>query len=72
LSAFGLPFLRVTLSGANVVVSWQSNLAGFGLESTSNLSSGIWTPVGGAVLSGGRFQVTVPATTSPQFFRLKK
>jgi hypothetical protein len=72
LSAFALPFLRVNLVNANVVVSWATNLVGFSLQSTTNITSGVWAPVSGAVVSGDRQNVTLAPATSPQFFRLKK
>src|SRR6185295_16782079 len=72
LSAFALPFLRINRVGANVVISWQSTLTGFNLEKASSLTSGSWTSVGGAVLSGGRYTVTLPASSAAEFFRLRK
>ncbi len=72
MSAFALPFLNVRLAGGNVVVSWASTLVGFTLQSCPNVSSGIWTPVTGATLSGGRYSVTNAPAGTALFYRLAK
>jgi uncharacterized repeat protein (TIGR03803 family) len=75
-----LPSPPVTLipSGANVILSWPTNYAGFDysgytLESTTDLGSLAWTsnlPVP-AILNGQK-SVTVPVTGRQQFFRLRQ
>lgn len=65
------PTLAVTLVGANAVVSWPTNFAGYTLQSKVNLTGGAWNPVGTApVVTGANYQVTLPATNAAQFFRL--
>jgi hypothetical protein len=58
-------------SGANVVLRWPAAAAGFSVQARSSFSSGSWntlTNVPG--LNGSNWQVTVPTTGGPQFFRL--
>ncbi len=71
ISAFALPFLRIVPAGANVVISWQSSLAGFNLETTTDVASGVWTPVNGATVVSGRYTITQSAATN-HFYRLRK
>ncbi len=72
LMAFALPYLRVNLVNTNVVVSWQATLTGFALEAKSSVTSGTWTPVGGATITNGRYTVSLPVGTGAQYFRLRK
>jgi hypothetical protein len=72
LAAYVLPFLRINRVSGNVVVSWAATLTGFRLEATSNLSSGTWTPVSGAVNVDGQNTVTLTTPTGNRFFRLVK
>jgi len=72
LSAFALPFLKVNLVSGKVVVSWASTLVGFNLETATSVTSGQWSNVSGATLSGGQYSVTLTPAATPQFFRLQK
>ncbi|HXJ74185.1 MAG TPA: Calx-beta domain-containing protein, partial [Candidatus Dormibacteraeota bacterium] len=66
------PSLSATLSGANVVVCWTSNAAGYALQSTTNLSPfSIWATVTSApVLAGNQFCVTNSVAGDQRFYRL--
>ena len=72
LAAYVLPFLKINRVGGNVVVSWAATLTGFQLEGTSNLSSGNWTPVSGAVTVNGQNTITLTDSSGNRFFRLVK
>lgn len=57
--------------GGNVVLSWPVAAAGFSVQTRSSLTSGSWTILPNApTLVGNTWQVTVPTTNSPQFFRI--
>lgn len=66
------PQLTITPDGANIVLNWPTNVAGFTLQSTTNLGSpSSWTAVSASpVIVGGQNTVTSPASGSMQFFRL--
>lgn len=62
--------LTVASAGGNVVLSWPS-YAGYGLESIGEFGQ-TWTPVNAApALVNNQWQVTVPASSDAQFFRLR-
>jgi hypothetical protein len=74
LPTLSLPALSVLLSGTNVMVSWPSaDTAGFALEQAGALApSTSWvTNTTSATDDGTNKSVTLPATNSPQFFRLR-
>jgi uncharacterized repeat protein (TIGR03803 family) len=58
------PTLTIALAGTNAIVTWPSNVTGFNLESTTNLSS-VWNAV------SGQYSVTNPVLGRQKFFRLK-
>jgi hypothetical protein len=59
-------------SGA-ITINWPDHAAGFKLESTTNLTSGVWLPVTNQpVSSGGNFIVTNALTLPRNFYRLHK
>lgn len=60
------PTLLIQLSGANVILSWSPDTAGFALEQTDDLTTLIWVdaPDGNPV--------TIPAGVAARFYRLKK
>jgi len=60
--------LSVSLSGANLTISWPASATGYTLESKTSLSSGTWTAVTGVVNNS----VTVSTATGSKFFRLRK
>lgn len=69
----------VTLSQSTVsspsalAVSWPSWALGFTLESTTNLTGGLWTPVAATPgLSGNFWSVTIPTTNNLDFYRLQR
>jgi uncharacterized repeat protein (TIGR03803 family) len=72
--SFSLPPPRLAIihSGANVVLTWPANAAGFTLQSTTNLgSTAVWSTNSPApVIVNGRNAVTNPAAGTRQFYRL--
>ncbi|PWU09020.1 MAG: hypothetical protein C5B50_28120 [Verrucomicrobia bacterium] len=66
------PWLTLTRSGANLVISWPSSLTGFTLQQTKDLTGKpVWSTVSQTTsLVGSQYQVTIPATQIKQFFRL--
>lgn len=68
------PQLKIILSGANVVLTWQTNATGFTLQSTTNLgSSAFWSNVSLApVVVNGQIAVTNPISGPQKFFRLSQ
>ncbi|PYI80058.1 MAG: hypothetical protein DME26_22350, partial [Verrucomicrobia bacterium] len=70
-----LPALSVLRSGPDVMVSWPSaETAGFALEQASTLAAApSWVTNTARVTDDGTNKsVTLPATNSPQFFRLRR
>jgi hypothetical protein len=54
-----------------VLLTWPTNAAGFTLQSTTNLSSAVWsTNLPAPVVVNGQFTVTNPISGTQQFFRL--
>jgi uncharacterized repeat protein (TIGR03803 family) len=68
----GLPQLAILPSGANVILTWPANAAGYNLQSAPSLvSSAVWTAVSPApVVVNTNNVVTNPVSGSQQFFRL--
>lgn len=66
------PLLNYTLDGANLILSWSTNLVGFTLQSSSALTdSNSWTTVGSPVsVLNGQYTVTNSISSGSQFFRL--
>ena len=66
------PTLTVTPSGPNVVLAWPDPSTGFLLESKTDVSAVSWNTVGApVVVNGGQKTVTLPATNSMRYFRLR-
>jgi len=71
------PQLTIIPSGANVVLTWPTNVVGFDytrftLQSTTNLSPSAWSPVAqAAATNAGQISVTVPTSDGSEFFRLR-
>jgi hypothetical protein len=63
-----LPTLNYALIGNQLTLSWPTDVAGFTLESSTDMPATIWTPVDGVVNN----QVTVNPSAGMQFFRLRK
>jgi hypothetical protein len=70
------PRLSIALSSGvgvttNVVLSWPTNAAGFGLQQNSNLATANWQTVTNTpTITNGLDQVTLPATPPNNFFQL--
>src|ERR1035437_2492955 len=68
------PPLTISLSEANVVLTWPTNAAGFTLQSTTNLvSPAIWSTVSpGPTVVNGQNAVTNPVSGTQNFYRLSQ
>src|SRR5207247_10710665 len=73
------PQLTITPSGAYVILTWPTNVAGFDytgytLQSTTNLASpAVWTAVApGPVVIDGQNAVTNLISGTQQFYRLSQ
>jgi hypothetical protein len=66
-------FLDIKLANpGNVVVSWPSSATNYGLQISTNLSSGSWSNViSGITTAGGNFVHTNPVNGKAGFFRLQ-
>jgi uncharacterized repeat protein (TIGR03803 family) len=65
------PQLAISPAGANVVLSWPTNFTGFTLQSSTDLSSSVWsTNLAAPVVVNGVNTVTNPVSEVQQFFRL--
>ncbi len=63
--------LQITMLSQRLLISWPTNAVGFGLCQSSNLTSVNWEAVTNLpVLSNGQYQVSVPNTYGPMFYRL--
>jgi hypothetical protein len=67
------PQLTITLSGADVVMTWPTNYSGFTLQSTTNLISPSWTTNSvSPVVVNGQNTITNPVSATRQFYRLSQ
>jgi hypothetical protein len=68
------PQLTIIRSGANVIVRWPTNAAGFTLQSTTNLvSPAVWSAVSpGPVVVNGQYAMTNPVFGTKNFYRLSQ
>ncbi|MBI5772868.1 MAG: hypothetical protein HZA89_03880 [Verrucomicrobia bacterium] len=69
------PYLIPTVTDTNLTLSWQNAIAqGFALHGNANVGlSNSWAAVGQSAVSNlGYYSVTLPLTSTNQFFRLKK
>jgi hypothetical protein len=68
------PALGVALVGANVQLSWTTNVsASIALQATPTLGTGVtWSSTGlpAPIIVGDKYQVTVPASGTASFYRL--
>jgi hypothetical protein len=66
--------LSIQRSGSDVILSWPQSVTGYTLQSNGGLTQpNNWSPVGQPVIpADGLNTVTMPATNSPQYFRLKQ
>jgi len=67
------PVLSIVSQGINVALWWPQAASNYTLEATAGLSPANWTPVGtNAQALDGKYQVTFPAGTDNQYYRLRK
>jgi len=67
------PPLNIILSGANIVLTWPTNTAGFTLQFTTNLSPAAWsTNLPSPVVVNGQYTVTNPISGTQQFYQLSQ
>jgi uncharacterized repeat protein (TIGR03803 family) len=67
------PELTITRAAPNVILSWATNFTGFTLQSTTNLSSSVWTTnLPSPVVVNGQNTVTNPILATQRFFRLSQ
>jgi CARDB len=73
-TVYAAPSLNLTNAGPNVVLSWPTNVAGFNLESATNLTPPVaWSPVLPApVIANTRYVVTNAAPSTLKLYRLRK
>jgi hypothetical protein len=66
------PSLGIMRSNSDVIVSWPQSAVGYTLQSNGDpTQSNNWSPVGQQVVPANGFNtVTVPVSSSPQYFRL--
>jgi alpha-tubulin suppressor-like RCC1 family protein len=64
--------LSIQLSASALILAWPTNLAGFNLQSTTNLISPVWTTnLSAPVVVNGQYTLTNPIAGT-QFFRLSQ
>lgn len=67
-----LPQLNLTSSSNNMTAYWPTGYVGFGLQQTTNLSAPNWLAITNVpTASNGLYQITLPATNTQLFLRLK-
>lgn len=67
------PALHITAAGGQITLTWPASASGFNPESTTDLVNGPWTAVSGTpTVVNGQNVLTVPATQSRTFYRLKQ
>ena len=69
-----VPTVRIQASGSNLILSWPASNFGLVLQFTTDISSGVWSPVGppSPQIIGTNYQLTVPSTNASLYFRLSK
>jgi hypothetical protein len=67
------PVLNISVSSANVILSWPSSTdPGYTLQSTTNLAAPNWLGAGSSSNVGINYVVTNSISQNAQFYRLKK
>jgi hypothetical protein len=67
------PTLKTTQGASSFTITWPTNNnSGYVLQSASTVNATTWNPVGGVTTSGANYTVTIPYTSTPAYFRLKK
>jgi hypothetical protein len=71
---FTLPTLNINRAGNNAILSWTTNTVyTYALQVNSNLVTGTWINATNTVATiNGFFQVSVPASSTAAFYRLKR
>jgi len=65
--------MAIVLSGNNVILTWPTNATGYTLQSTTNLSTAVWTTNSSApVVVNGQNTVTNPIISAQKFYRLNQ
>jgi len=63
--------MSAAISSGNLLLNWPVAAAGFSVQARSSLASGSWvTLTNAAILAGSNWQVSLPASSGAQFFRL--
>jgi hypothetical protein len=66
-----IPTAAIQLSGANAVISWPGEIAGYGLQQNANLATTNWVNVTNqTTLTNNLYETIVPVGGSDQFYRL--
>jgi uncharacterized repeat protein (TIGR03803 family) len=66
-----VPPAGINISSKNTVISWPTSVTGYTLQENTNLVSGTWVSVtNGQTVVNGQNMVTIPMTTSNEFYRL--
>ena len=66
--------VSLSINGSDPVISWPTTSALVQLQSSPTLGPGaVWTPINmsGLQVVGGNYQMTVPTTNAPAFYRLE-
>jgi hypothetical protein len=70
-----VPKLSIAAAGQNLVFTWPDYIAGYSLQTSSNLGTGAsWMPVtdSSIILTNGTYLITVPMTSQQAFYRIVK
>lgn len=71
-TAYPPPRMSISQSSGNIVISWPTNVAGFGLESAPSLSDP-WSSVASSpAVNNGTYTISFAADADVRFFRLRK
>jgi len=66
------PSLAITPAGGQVILSWPTSAAGYGLQTTTNLTAGSWGGISNGIATvGTNYVFTNAAAGHAAFFRLK-
>jgi hypothetical protein len=68
------PRMSITQSAGNILISWPTNVAGFGLESAPSLRAPLfWSPISSApAVINGMYAISLAADGQTRFYRLRK
>ncbi|MBW8864449.1 MAG: hypothetical protein JF609_05910 [Verrucomicrobia bacterium] len=72
-TVYARPGVGLAMAGTNFILSWYTNVAGFGLYSSTNLTSNSWQLVNPApVAVNGQYVVSNGISGAAKFYRLVK